>query len=124
MVKEIQTQHIKDGSSDIIYNFIVSGDGRVYVGCGFKIKGDHTFHHNDKSICIAFTGSYDKRGPSDTQVDAAKALIEFGVKNNFIASDYTLYAQRSLNPESTGKALFDVIMKWPNWKSFLDAKAN
>lgn len=116
-VRNIQEYHIRQKKyNDIGFNFLVGGDGRGYEGRSFQNVGAHTGRFNPKSIGIAFIGDFSEKVPSEAQINAAKEIIAFGVKNHFITSAFKLYGQRQLiDNDSPGDALFEIIRKWPNW---------
>lgn len=102
--------------ADIGYNFLVGGDGAVYVGRDWDIQGQHTKNYNRNSICIAFIGTFSKNVPTKRQLCAAQDLIEDGVKLKKLKPDYNLYGHRQLTPtESPGVALYEIIKKWSRW---------
>lgn len=113
----IQTYHIESrGWDDIGYNFLVGGDGAVYVGRGWNKQGAHTKGYNVKSICVAFIGTFNKVLPPKRQLDAAQKILEEGVKLKKLSKDYRLYGHRQLmGTESPGEALYKVIKTWPHW---------
>lgn len=101
---------------DIGYNFLVGGDGAVYVGRDWDNQGAHTKGHNRKSICIAFIGTFNKIAPPQRQLNAARRLIQDGIRLKKLAPDYKLYGQRQLIPtESPGQSLYESIQKWDHW---------
>ena len=116
-VREIQTFHMKSRAlDDIMYNFLVDGDGAVYVGRGWDIQGAHARLYNKKSISIAFIGTFSKITSPKCQLCAAQRLIEEGVKLNKITSNYSLYGQLQLTPTlSPGRALYEIIKKWDHF---------
>ncbi|XP_055315740.1 peptidoglycan-recognition protein LC-like [Sitodiplosis mosellana] len=116
-VRLIQTFHIESrGWDDIGYNFLVGGDGSVYVGRGWDIQGAHTKGYNIHSICIAFIGTFNKIAPPKRQLYAAQKLIEEGVKLKKLIPDYRLYGHRQLIPsESPGLALYEIIKTWDHF---------
>ncbi|XP_061496488.1 peptidoglycan-recognition protein LC [Anopheles gambiae] len=122
-VKLIQEFHSSPDSrnfSDIAYQFLVGGDGNAYEGRGWTKQGAHTKGFNVDSICIAFIGTFIADPPPIAQLSAAKQLILLGMKENYLASNYSLYGHRQLAPfESPGKALFDIIKTWPHWSNKL-----
>uniref|UniRef100_A0A182P8R2 Peptidoglycan recognition protein long class n=1 Tax=Anopheles epiroticus TaxID=199890 RepID=A0A182P8R2_9DIPT len=122
-VKLIQEFHSNPDSrnfSDIAYQFLVGGDGNAYEGRGWTKQGAHTKGFNVDSICIAFIGTFIADPPPVAQLSAAKQLILLGMKENYLASNYSLYGHRQLAPfESPGKALFDIIKTWPHWSNKL-----
>lgn len=46
---------------DIGYNFLIGGDGRIYEGLGFGIRGEHAPRYNSQSIGIAFIGNFQSK---------------------------------------------------------------
>lgn len=116
-IRRIQVEHMDArGWDDIGYNFLVGGDGVIYVGRGWNQQGAHTLGYNTKSICIAFIGMFNITEPPQCQLIAAQKLIEEGVKLNKLAKDYVLYGHCQLRPfESPGQLLFKIIQKWSHW---------
>lgn len=116
-VRVIQTFHIESrGWDDIGYNFLVGGDGAVYVGRGWDIQGRHTKGYNEKSICIAFIGTFSKIVPPKRQLCAAQRIIAKGIKMKKLTPDYNLYGHSQLVPtESPGHALLNEIKKWDHF---------
>lgn len=101
---------------DISYNFLIGGNGYVYIGRGWNIQGRHTNGFNEKSICIAFIGKFIDEAPPVQQLEAAKKLIEEGVSLKKLDENYHLYGHRQLKAtESPGQALFDIIKTWDHW---------
>lgn len=101
---------------DVGYHFMVGGDGAIYEGRGWDVIGAHTRGYNDKSISVAFVGNYTLDDPNDKQLEAAKKLLDFGVKRNKLTRDYKLYGQCQLQPkESPGEKLFLKIKDWQHW---------
>lgn len=104
------------GWDDIGYNFLIGGDGAVYIGRGWDKQGAHTRSYNTKSICIAFIGTFISEPPSKRQLHPVQALLEEGMKQHKLSVDYRLYGHRQLiASESPGQALYDLIQHWPNW---------
>lgn len=104
------------GYADIGYNFLIGGDGAVYVGRGWDIEGEHTPGCNQKSICIAFIGNFDDVAPTKGQLCAAQKLIRQCVDLKKLSSFYNLYGQYQLkDTESPTKELYNIIRQWDNW---------
>jgi N-acetylmuramoyl-L-alanine amidase len=62
LVKSIQNYHMDiKGWHDIAYNFLIGGDGNVYEGRGWGIKGSHITRYNSKSIGICVIGSFQSK---------------------------------------------------------------
>lgn len=119
----IQTFHIESkGWDDIGYNFLVGGDGAVYVGRGWNIQGAHTRGYNTKSICIALIGTFNRIIPPTRQLIAAQKMIEEGVKLKKLVANYKLYGHRQLiASESPGHALYAIIKKWNHWTEKIES---
>lgn len=101
------------GFDDIGYNFLVGGDGSVYVGRGWDYHGAHSQIYNQKSICIAFIGTFYENPPPERSLIAAQKLIEVGVNIGKIATDYRLYGHRQLIPTiSPGNKIYEIIQSW------------
>lgn len=103
---------------DIGYNFLVGGDGRAYEARGWNKQGAHTKGFNQKSIGIAFIGTFNRYPPPDQQLRAAQQLIDLGVQLNKLDPNFRLYGARQMRPtESPGAALYRVIKQWPAWSA-------
>ncbi|XP_026832682.1 peptidoglycan-recognition protein SB2 isoform X2 [Drosophila erecta] len=57
-LRRIRADHMRRKFRDIGYNFLIGGDGRIYEGLGFGIRGEHAPHYNSQSIGIAFIGNF------------------------------------------------------------------
>lgn len=116
-MKSMQRYHM-DGRnfSDIGYNFVVGGDGSVYVGRGWNLMGAHTIRYNAKSIGIGFIGTFSEVAPTNNQLCAAQKLFEEGLRLNKLTSDYSIYGQNQLTAsESPGQKLYNIIKTWSHW---------
>lgn len=102
--------------SDIGYNFVVGGDGSVYVGRGWNLMGAHTKGYNVKSIGIGFIGNFSEVAPTNNQLCAAQKLFEEGLRLNKLTFDYSIYGQNQLTAsESPGQKLYNIIKTWSHW---------
>lgn len=101
---------------DIGYNFLVSSDGRVYVGRGWDNVGAVVKGYNYHSVGIAFIGTFMKEKPTDAQLKACQQLIEEGVRLQKLVPNYILNGARQLSPtESPGDSLYKIIRRWAHW---------
>ncbi|XP_017956459.1 peptidoglycan-recognition protein LF [Drosophila navojoa] len=116
-MRMIQTFHMASlDYTDIAYNFLVGGDGQVYVGRGWHAQGQHISGYGSVSLSIAFIGTFTNVAPEDKQVRAAKRLMDEGVRLHKLHPDYHIYAHRQLRPtESPGQKLFELMRHWPRW---------
>ncbi|KAH8286493.1 hypothetical protein KR054_010163, partial [Drosophila jambulina] len=113
----IQSFHMDSWNwSQVGYNFMVGGDGRVYDGRGWDYLGAHTKGYNQHSIGISFLGTYTKEKPKDRQLKACQLLIEEGVRLRKLDPHYKLFGHRQLSAtESPGEMLYKIIQTWPHW---------
>ncbi|XP_055910910.1 peptidoglycan-recognition protein LC-like [Eupeodes corollae] len=118
-VQTIQNFHMDSRNlNDIMFNFLIGGDGIVYEGRGWNAQGAHTKGFNEDSLCVAFIGTFSSINPSEKQLKSGQKIIDEGVRLNKLAKDYRLYGQRQLAAtESPGKALYGIIQQWPNWSN-------
>ncbi|XP_033158543.1 peptidoglycan-recognition protein SB1 [Drosophila mauritiana] len=118
MIKNIQSDHKgRRNFSDIGYNFIVAGDGKVYEGRGFGLQGSHAPNYNRKSIGIVFIGNFERSAPSAQMLQNAKDLIELAKQRGYLKDNYTLFGHRQTKATSCpGDALYNEIKTWPHWR--------
>lgn len=101
---------------DIAYNFLIGSGGSVFVGRGWDYQGAHSRIYNQRSICIAFIGTFSEVAPSERSLNACQQLIKEGVKLGKLVEDYRLYGHRQLIPTiSPGNIIYEIIRTWNNW---------
>jgi len=77
-LRQIQSFHMNtNGWCDIGYNYIISRDGRVWVGRGRTRLGAHVEGHNTGNIGISFLGTYTTTSITTTQRDSAARLLKY-----------------------------------------------
>ncbi|KAH8286490.1 hypothetical protein KR054_010162 [Drosophila jambulina] len=103
---------------DIAYNFLIGGDGNVYVGRGWDQMGAHMVRYNSRSISLALIGSFQTQKPSPKQLSVTKLLLEKGLELFKIAHSYRLTGASILEP-SVGSykadALYESFSNWTHW---------
>lgn len=109
------------GWDDIAYNFLIGGNGFVYVGRDWDKMGTHTKEYNQDSIGIAFIGTFNSIEPSEKQLLAAQRLLELGIQNGKLHPNYRLLGHRQLMAtQSPGDKLYEIIKTWPHWSSSVE----
>lgn len=73
-VRRLQHQDMQEGLTDIKYNFLIGGDGRIYEGRGWEVPNEEATN----SIDIAFMGSFTKDVVSSLMAQRAQDLITEG----------------------------------------------
>lgn len=97
----IQRVHMSERNfDDIGYNFLVGGDGTVYEGRGWGVKGAHAKDNNDDSLGIAFMGHFENGMPSSEAMSAVKQLLQLGVSGGFLNPEFTVIGHRDLGDTS------------------------
>lgn len=121
-MQAMQRFHQQDrGWNDIGYSFAIGGDGRIYQGRGFNIIGAHAPRYNARSVGICMIGDWRFDLPPKQMITAVQNLIEYGVRNNIIESNYTLIGHRQTRPtECPGDRLYKEIQTWPHYSPMMD----
>ena len=77
-LRAIQAFHMDSlGWCDIGYNYLVSRDGRVWMGRGKNHLGAHVMDHNAGNVGISFMGTYSSTKITQTQRCHAAALLRY-----------------------------------------------
>ncbi|CAN7949649.1 unnamed protein product, partial [Ixodes pacificus] len=108
------------GWDDIGYSFLIGGDGRVYVGRGWNGKGAHTRGYNHRALGIAFMGDFTWTAPDEDMLNAARKLIECGIRLGKISKHYSLHGHRDANCTACpGDAFYRFLRTMPHFKGKL-----
>lgn len=122
-VRMTQTLNIESQNhDDIIYNFLIGGDGNVYEGRGWDAIGAHLRGFNSDSISFAYIGTFKKQKPSEKQMDVTKLLLAEGVRLGKLSKDYMIYGAFTLDPTSTdvkSDELYNSFKGWPHWSEYI-----
>ncbi|ESO82487.1 hypothetical protein LOTGIDRAFT_134508, partial [Lottia gigantea] len=104
------------GWSDLGYTFMIGEDGNVYEVHGWDEIGAHTLNHNTDGYGFCVIGNFMARVPNTKALNALKQLIDCGVKNGKIRSDYILKGHRDVRATlCPGQKLYDLIRTWPHY---------
>lgn len=118
-VRFLQTFDIESQQKDdITFNFLIGGDGNVYVGRGWDVVGAHVHGYNMASLGIAYIGSFRHQEPSAKQLTVTRLLLEHGVNHGKIASNYKLVGASTLEPtitEYNAELLYKSFANWTHW---------
>lgn len=119
LVRSIYLNHPQ--LNDIPYNFLISGNGRVFEGRGFQYEGEHTSSSNGSSfndigIGIAFIGNFVVEPPSDAQIAAFHDFTEHFIKKGIISEQVKIFSQDQLvTQETPANALNSVLEGFTNF---------
>ncbi|KAL7732639.1 hypothetical protein ACLKA6_013568 [Drosophila palustris] len=118
-VRFLQTFNIEsEHRDDITFNFLIGGDGNVYVGRGWDIVGAHMHGYNTRSVSFAYIGTFQHQKPSSKQLNVTRLLLEDGVNHGKIAPDYKLFGASTLEPtltEYNADRLYESFANWTHW---------
>ncbi|XP_054260300.1 peptidoglycan-recognition protein SB2-like [Macrosteles quadrilineatus] len=123
-VRQIQDMNMdKWKFSDIVYNFLVGGDGRIYEGRGWRRPGEHTDDWNHKSIGIAAIGDFRDEAPNEEMLEGIERFVNLGISNDnqYLTDTYTVLAHCQLDEsnywtECPGDAFLEEIRDMPHWE--------
>lgn len=106
----------KGRQPDIVYNFMIGGDGNIYEARGWNVQSYH--ESADMVLGISFVGDYhyENLELNENQINAAQELIKYGVEIRKIDKNYTLIAHNQIH-DTTGPGgnVLKEIRKWPHW---------
>lgn len=110
IVRNLQAKYFINyiGDRDIGYNFVISGEGGVYIGRGWETAGAHTIGFNGKSIGIALIGTFYDKSPSTNQIFSLHNLIRFGIYNNHVARKFKYYSYPNMPLNFSADMKFDL----------------
>ncbi|XP_030570295.1 peptidoglycan-recognition protein LC isoform X6 [Drosophila novamexicana] len=118
-VRFLQTFDIESQQKDdISFNFLIGGDGNVYVGRGWDVVGAHMHGYNTRSLSLAYIGSFRHQRPSSKQLSVTHLLLERGVELGKISSNYKLVGASTLEPtitEYNAELLYQSFANWTHW---------
>lgn len=101
---------------DIAFNFLIGGEGNVYVGRGWDLVGATTKHYNRGALGVALIGTFGEKPPSEIQLKALGRLINTGIDNDKIAPNYTIVTHCQLREDGhPGKAMANQLSVWAHF---------
>lgn len=111
---QIQNRDFMNNLSDIAYNFLIGGDGNIYVGRGWDVASAFS----NISVDIAFHGNFKFDNPYPNMIRAAETLIRQGVKMRYIDKNYTVICQnQTALHETAGRHLCAKVRKCPHYNN-------
>ncbi|PSN48379.1 hypothetical protein C0J52_21010 [Blattella germanica] len=101
---------------DVAQNYLIGGDGNVYEGRGWDLKGAFAEEYNPLSIGIGMIGNFSRVLPSNKQLRALVYCIQEGVRLGKISQDYKILTHQQLKGSiSPGTSFIRLIKTWPRW---------
>uniref|UniRef100_A0A1B6BYP3 Peptidoglycan recognition protein family domain-containing protein n=1 Tax=Clastoptera arizonana TaxID=38151 RepID=A0A1B6BYP3_9HEMI len=120
IVRNIQDEDLTDVfATDIKYNFLIGGDGKIYQGLDWLCKGEHVFLPFS-SIHIGIIGDFRKAGHnnhlSDLQKDALQKLFKYGVETHKLYDKFGISpACCYKNTSDPGENILNEIVHFPEY---------
>ncbi|PSN37110.1 Peptidoglycan-recognition protein LF, partial [Blattella germanica] len=118
-VRMMQDDAMSGPNSDIDCNFVIGGEGNVYIGRGWDVANTYEeafVKYNN--IGISVNGNFDRDIPTSYQINATRELIERGIELGKISPDYKLMPLSRINNSlelNPGKNFYKIIEKWPHF---------
>ncbi|KAK9880857.1 hypothetical protein WA026_013182 [Henosepilachna vigintioctopunctata] len=81
-IKNLQKQHMQSNHSDILYNFIIAGDDRIFEGRGWKYASDVPGYNDNGTFSVALLGFPGDHDPTDAELDQLILLINLLIANH------------------------------------------
>lgn len=112
-IKGFQNNHILDRQlPDIDYNFIVGGDGNVYIGTGWNLR------RTLDRIKISFIGSYNYDKFEKSMMLILLDILDYGLQKEYLDPEYKITAHnlttRTISP---GENIYKVIQRFPRFSN-------
>uniref|UniRef100_A0A1A9Z2M8 Peptidoglycan recognition protein family domain-containing protein n=1 Tax=Glossina pallidipes TaxID=7398 RepID=A0A1A9Z2M8_GLOPL len=115
-VRMIQTFNIESQQNDdIVYNFLIGGDGNIYEGRGWFSKAAAVKGYNDNSITVAFIGTFHDP-PAPKVLNIAKLFLAKALRSKKLTADYKIVGANQLDESfALGTGLYKSFESWPHW---------
>ncbi|XP_066250349.1 peptidoglycan-recognition protein SC1a/b-like [Euwallacea similis] len=112
----LQGQHVvNDGAPDIAYNFLIGGDGNIYLGRGADVSNDQRPDAYDVAYVGNYLAPYDK--VNDKMDKAGRRLLKRLLERGKLDKDYVVVAyNQTERVNSPGENVFKRVMLWPHYK--------
>ncbi|KAJ8976915.1 hypothetical protein NQ317_014087 [Molorchus minor] len=110
-LRDLQKENTEEmGEPDILYNFIVGGDGRVYEGRGWQYRSG--FRDDDQDIlAVALLGDFTYSPPNELQHKQLQAFLDDAVMRNNLVSCYRILVHDTRSRYLLDVA-YDIEKKW------------
>lgn len=105
--------------NDIAFNFLITSSGAVYEGRGWNVQAESVPSFNDRSLSVAFHGTFDSVLPPARALTAYRALIACGRKLEVFPNNRNpkVITHRQLTARACpGTTLYRYILTWPDFE--------
>ncbi|CAH1112618.1 unnamed protein product [Psylliodes chrysocephalus] len=114
LTKELQSKHLALNYSDIAYNFLVGGDGNLYVGRGFGYPNIYSRFSYD----IAIHGNFLYDQFYDYMENTTRYIIEIGVSLGAIDPYYVVLCENQTQKvDSPGRNIYEKVKLWDHYQN-------
>lgn len=112
--QQIQNDDILHNHNDISYHFLIGGDGNIYVGRGWDVRG----RFSNKTLDIAFHGNYKFDYPYSDMIRATDLLIAQGVEMHYLKKDYIVICENQTRMHGKScRHLCGEVRKWKHYNN-------
>jgi hypothetical protein len=106
---------MKDNKSDILYNFVIGGDGNYYEARGKNFEATYKtdFNLRENSIFVGFLGSFMENLPTQ-HITVLEKLIKLLISREVLSQVFTIIYENDLtyDQESLTKS---ALREFPNF---------
>lgn len=118
-VRKIQEWQFENNFFDIMYNYLVGGNGYIYEGRGWNEFSAGIKRMECSALFVGFIGTFVVDRPPVKQINALKLLLDEGVQSGKLDENYKMFLQKQITiTESPGEALIEILIDWPHWSPF------
>ncbi|KAF2885418.1 hypothetical protein ILUMI_20763 [Ignelater luminosus] len=121
-VYEVQKDHVtRLKEPDIIYNFLIAGDGQTYEGRGWKYQALVSNSGDKHTLVVAFLGIFNETLPSKKQIGQARSFLQVAESKGKLSQCYTIESEHNLN-QSKNEGIFNDVIS--HLKAYFTKKHN
>nr|XP_023018543.1 peptidoglycan-recognition protein LA-like [Leptinotarsa decemlineata] len=100
-IRYLQKDHqININTLDIAMNFLIGGDGNIYVGRGWDIEN----YRRKNSLLFSFIGDYVYDTLTETMINATQLLISQGLQLGKLCPDYEIVGENQTTPKKVSES--------------------
>ncbi|CAH1112615.1 unnamed protein product [Psylliodes chrysocephalus] len=114
LTKELQSKHLALNYSDIAYNFLVGGDGNLYIGRGYEYPNEYSRYSYD--IVVHGNFLYDQF--YDFMENVTQTIIKAGRFVNVIDQYYVVLCENQTERvDSPGRNIYEKVKLWEHYQN-------
>ncbi|KAL3275956.1 hypothetical protein HHI36_020690 [Cryptolaemus montrouzieri] len=92
-MRNLQKSHMRSNHSDLLYNFVIANDNRIYEGRGWKYVPDLPGNTDNDTISVAFLGYPGISKPTAEEINQMMLLINFSITNHKLIHCFNIFTK-------------------------------